>query len=247
MKSRPSASLYLSVCLLLLSHRAHAEPADQHEMWQKSGDLLQWGIPIFGLGLSFVLHDEGEPFHFDLSSFQSGSGLDAIGTDGTASGLNWPGPRLGGSDQHDFVVSFARMELATYGLKYAVDAKRPNGGNQSFPSGHTAASFMGAEFIRQHYGPWWGVPAYLAAGWVGWTRVDSHNHYWRDVAGGAAIGILSNYDFDSIDTRHGSFSFGPAMINPADALWDRPDPLTENPLDANPVNPAPGLRLEWRF
>ena len=36
---------------------------------------------------------------------------------------------------------------STYALKYAVPTERPNGGGQSFVSGHTSAAFAGAAFI----------------------------------------------------------------------------------------------------
>ena len=84
----------------------------------------------------------------------------------------------------------------TYGLKYAVDAERPNGKTGSFPSAHTSVTFTGAEFIRKQYGWAWGAPAYAAASYVGWSRVQTQHHWWRDVAAGAAIGLLSNHDFD---------------------------------------------------
>ncbi len=37
--------------------------------------------------------------------------------------------------------SVALTEGLTYGLKYAVDETRPNGGTHSFPSAHTSISF----------------------------------------------------------------------------------------------------------
>ena len=40
----------------------------------------------------------------------------------------------------------------TYGLKYTVSETRPNGGQHSFPSGHSSLSFTSAEFIRERYG-----------------------------------------------------------------------------------------------
>src|SRR5689334_22097802 len=40
----------------------------------------------------------------------------------------------------------------TYGLKYTVNERRPNGGSQSFPSAHSSISFSAAEFMRKRYG-----------------------------------------------------------------------------------------------
>ncbi|MEI6692752.1 MAG: phosphatase PAP2 family protein [Chlorobium sp.] len=85
----------------------------------------------------------------------------------------------------------------TYGLKYTVPATRPNGGEHSFPSGHTSTSFASAEFIRERYGWNYGIPAYLAASFVGYSRVESKEHHTRDVIAGAIIGIGSSWLFTS--------------------------------------------------
>ncbi len=79
-------------------------------------------------------------------------------------------------------------QAITHALKASVDATRPNGGKHSFPSGHTSAAFAGASFLQKRYGWRYGAPAYAAAALVGWTRVESKNHYARDVAVGALIG-----------------------------------------------------------
>src|SRR5436190_23845504 len=59
-----------------------------------------------------------------------------------------------------FGESAATTLAATYGLKYAINEKRPNGGHQSFPSGHSSISFTSAEFIRKRYGWEYGLPSY---------------------------------------------------------------------------------------
>ena len=84
---------------------------------------------------------------------------------------------------------------ATYGLKYAVNEKRPNGGNQSFPSAHTSISVCSAEYLRKRYGWEYGVPAYALAGFVGYSRVEAREHYPHDVVAGAAIGFASSFIF----------------------------------------------------
>ncbi|MEI7706672.1 MAG: phosphatase PAP2 family protein [Chlorobium sp.] len=84
----------------------------------------------------------------------------------------------------------------TYGLKYTVSETRPNGlDNHSFPSAHTSVSFASAEFIRERYGWNYGIPAYLAASFVGYSRVESKAHFTRDVIAGAVIGIGSSWLF----------------------------------------------------
>lgn len=94
-----------------------------------------------------------------------------------------------------FGESAALMLGVTYGLKYAVDEKRPNGGSYSFPSAHTSISFSSAEFMRKRYGWEYGVPAYLAATFVAYSRVESREHYTHDVIAAAVIGIVSSYVF----------------------------------------------------
>lgn len=239
-KSAILAAVAVLHCIACSPARA-SDDANLHSAWETSGDLMQIAIPLVGFGVSFFLGQDDEPISFDLSA------LSVDPNAAQASGINWPGPSLGKSPTRDFTTSFGRTLVMTYGLKYAINAERPNGKGHSFPSGHTSTSFMGAEFIRKHCGNWWGVPAYAAAGWVGWTRVDSKNHYWRDVIAGAAIGIASNHDFNQLETKYGTLSFSPAMLESKASLWDRPDPLQDNPFDSSNKVSAPGIMFEWRF
>lgn len=77
----------------------------------------------------------------------------------------------------------------TYGLKYLVKKKRPDGSdNHSFPSGHSSLAFTDASFVMRRYGWKFGVPAYAMAGYVAWGRCYAKKHDFWDVAAGAAIG-----------------------------------------------------------
>jgi membrane-associated phospholipid phosphatase len=100
-----------------------------------------------------------------------------------------------GKGAFQFGESAALTLGVTYGLKYAVDEKRPNGGRHSFPSGHTSISFSAAEFMRNRYGWEYGIPAYAAAAFVAYSRVEARQHHIRDVIAGGGIGILSSYIF----------------------------------------------------
>lgn len=104
-----------------------------------------------------------------------------------------------------FGESFVLTLGVTHVLKIAVDETRPNGGHYSFPSGHTSASFSCAEFLRRRYGWRFGLPAYLAAIFVGYSRVESKNHYTHDVLAGAAIGIIGSALFT---TRYQGWQVG---------------------------------------
>lgn len=72
---------------------------------------------------------------------------------------------------------------------------RPNHGDYlSFPSGHTATAFMGAEFMAQEYDAksvWYGVAAYGIATTTGVFRLYNRDHWFSDVVAGAGFGILS--------------------------------------------------------
>ena len=74
-------------------------------------------------------------------------------------------------------------------LKQIVKEQRPDKSDfQSFPSDTAALAFAPAAFLWDRYGWQYGVPAYLAAGYVGYERVHSKQHHWYDVAASAAIG-----------------------------------------------------------
>lgn len=78
-------------------------------------------------------------------------------------------------------------------IKYTADRERPDrSDNYSFPSGHTSFSFNGATFLHRRYGINWGMPAYVLASFVGFSRVATQRHYLSDVLVGAGIGIASN-------------------------------------------------------
>lgn len=82
----------------------------------------------------------------------------------------------------------------TYGLKNLVHEQRPDhSGDDSFPSGHTSVSFAAAATLENRYGWRAGLPAFLAATFVGVGRVEANRHYWHDVVAGAAVGAASGF------------------------------------------------------
>ncbi len=96
----------------------------------------------------------------------------------------------------DRVIVGATAAILTFGVaqgvKHLVKESRPNNSanTHSFPSGHTSYAFMGAELLRQDYGPWVGACGYLAASAVGVMRVVRGYHWFNDVLAGAGVGIL---------------------------------------------------------
>lgn len=109
---------------------------------------------------------------------------------------------LGAEAKHNYLdrtlsagVSTATLFALAFGLKHVVHSPRPDGlGSNSFPSGHVATAFMGAELVRIEYGddsPWYSVGAYTIAATVGALRVYNDKHWFTDVIAGAGVGILS--------------------------------------------------------
>lgn len=100
---------------------------------------------------------------------------------------------------NQYAYSFTTSWATTYALKLSVQRVRPSYSNSlSYPSGHTMAAFSGASFIQRRYGEKMGVwqwTPYLAAGFVGWSRVYADAHHIGDVATGALVGILPTYAF----------------------------------------------------
>ncbi len=90
-----------------------------------------------------------------------------------------------------FVKTVLISQSLVHVLKRTIDRTRPNGGRYSFPSGHTSSAFLGPGFIHLRYGLKYAWPMYVAAGYVGYTRVESDNHYETDIVAGAAISILT--------------------------------------------------------
>lgn len=98
-----------------------------------------------------------------------------------------------GDGAWQFAESAGITMAVTAGLKYSIHTRRPDGDPHSFPSGHAAITFSSAEFVRKRYGWQYGVPAYVFASFVGYSRVRAHQHYVRDVVAGATIGIAATY------------------------------------------------------
>jgi membrane-associated phospholipid phosphatase len=150
------------------------------------------------------------------SAFAGSDGVDAAGDVGrvlipaTAAGIALVRKDCEGAKQ--LVLSLLAAAAATEGLKLAVREQRPNGGERSFPSGHASISFAGASFLQARYGWTYGAPAYLAAAFVGYTRLETDEHWTKDVVAGAAIGIASGLIFTSrFREKHGQAFLAPVI------------------------------------
>jgi len=92
-------------------------------------------------------------------------------------------------------TSYMIMAGTVFSLKSITHIQRPDGSNDnSFPSGHTATAFAGAEFLWQEYRDvsiWYGITGYVVAAGTGFFRMYNDKHWFTDVVAGAGIGILS--------------------------------------------------------
>ena len=78
-------------------------------------------------------------------------------------------------------TAYVIMSGTVFGLKKWTKVERPDGSsNNSFPSGHAANAFMGAEFLYQEYkdvSPWYGIAGYVVATGTGLFRMYN-NRKW---------------------------------------------------------------------
>jgi undecaprenyl-diphosphatase len=100
------------------------------------------------------------------------------------------------------LLLFGIQSGVLHGLKYLIDRQRPlfflemtskfSEGpgeilNPSFPSGHTVYAFMMATLLS-FWLPRYRIIFYIAAGFIGWTRIYLGLHYPTDVIVGALLG-----------------------------------------------------------
>jgi membrane-associated phospholipid phosphatase len=103
-------------------------------------------------------------------------------------------------------ITIGLAAVCASGLKYAISRKRPyvqypndiikrdHAGPYSFPSGHTTSAFATATALTLTYKKWYvGVPAYLYASLVGYSRMRLGMHFPTDVLGGMVIGIGAGF------------------------------------------------------
>ena len=84
--------------------------------------------------------------------------------------------------------------VSTSVLKLVTNTSRPSdtwmNGNYGFPSYHTSSTFAIAAVLDEYYGSKVGLPAYLLAGAVGFSRLDEQGHDLSDVVFGGTLGFV---------------------------------------------------------
>jgi membrane-associated phospholipid phosphatase len=94
--------------------------------------------------------------------------------------------------QHEGAIQYTEALALSVGatevLKYTVHSERPDhSDSHSFPSLHATAAFSAATYVNRRYGFVEAAPLYALATYVGYTRVQAHEHRWSDVAGSALL------------------------------------------------------------
>jgi hypothetical protein len=151
---------------------------------------LDWSTLDGQNRLASDLRKWNSPALFDFGNFYGEGWVEGIGDVGSWS--------LGAVTDDKRLQEFGRdasesLVIATVlvsGLKYAVNRTRPDGGNYSFPSGHSITAFCVAPVIQKYWGWEAGVPAYLLAAVTGLARVEGYHHYLSDVIAGATLGMI---------------------------------------------------------
>jgi hypothetical protein len=91
-------------------------------------------------------------------------------------------------------MSYGIMVLPVRYIKNHYSSLRPYGGENSFPSGHTATAFVGSHIIYKEFkdsNPWIAYSGYAMGAFVAGSRVAHDKHWVSDVVAGAGIAMLS--------------------------------------------------------
>ncbi|MBN1795696.1 MAG: phosphatase PAP2 family protein [Sedimentisphaerales bacterium] len=176
-------------------------------IWEDSKTTFTEPNNLWLLGMagaaSIVMHNNGADddiqdsveHHRAIDGFFSES-LNWIGNPGThfaVTGL-WYALAVDANDKLNENRAWTMMTalsingLVTASLKAVRDNTTPNHDKWAWPSGHTSSSFCVAAVLDEFYGPKVGIPAYVAASFVGYRMIEEGDHWASDVVFGAALG-----------------------------------------------------------
>ena len=197
--------LAAAVCLVLLAAKAHGQTLkpDTSEVFKTRKLILP--VALIAVGTAGVYSDRFKSFNREVRD-----GMERLRADdhyihaddyvqylplAAHLGLGSIGVKSRHNFKERFVVdatAYLSMGILVNATKYAVGEQRPDSrARNSFPSGHTATVFMGAELTRMEYGTGIGIGAYALATGVAFLRLYNNRHWLNDVVAGAGIGILS--------------------------------------------------------
>lgn len=158
-------------------------------------------------------------------------------------------PLTGVQSRSNFATRLTKATMA-YGImtavvritKDVVEEQRPDGSAwNSFPSGHTATAFTGAELMRQDYGWGWGTAAYASGVYVAAMRVVHERHWWWDTCAGAAVGIGSSLAAQALTPAIVNHIVNPAVKWCASLLGIPASGVVESVSIAPAIDPISGV------
>jgi len=119
---------------------------------------------------------------------------------------------------HEFslavISAYSLSAMYTVAIKGITDTSRPTtqfqNGHYGFPSYHSSSTFSIAAVIDEYYGWEVGLPAYVLAGLVGWSRIDQREHDLLDVLFGSVLGFVVGKTVAAAHLeRHSNFQVTP--------------------------------------
>lgn len=185
------------MCMLMMPHAVAAQPdsiAAVDTDYRFRPTQLIVPVVLTGVGALFI-HDSGKG---DDEEHEDRIVLDDVFQFVPAAAYLGLGA-VGVPCKHSFVervlaggTAYIAMAAMTQTMKHLIHEQRPfTEENNSFPSGHAATAFMGAELLRIEYGNYIGAAGYACAVAMGCMRVVHGRHWLNDVVAGAGVGILS--------------------------------------------------------
>ena len=138
--------------------------------------------------LTFAIFTKATPACAATNKFVESAGTDiAIAMPVIATGIS-----LFHDEDWDGVAELGASTLASvgiaYGLSHVVHEERPDHSDfHSFPSDTAALAYSSSDYLWARYGWRYGLPAYAAAMFVGYSRVDAKKHHWYDVMASSAL------------------------------------------------------------
>jgi len=163
-------------------------------------------------------NEQWGPSRFADNFFELGDGMGNVIYPISAMALFYSfGGRLPNTRPRSFASDLLRAHLfnglITVSMKGLINRTRPNGAPYSYPSGHTSTAFTSAGVVYYHYGPRVGVPAFIAASYVGFSRLQEDKHYLSDIVAGAVLGTYVSYKITHRSQDGNSLRIQPSVVS----------------------------------
>jgi membrane-associated phospholipid phosphatase len=160
---------------------------------------VNYKFASLGIALSLTVTSSAAAAAASTSNIETAGKAVAIALPLVAVGIS-----LGHHEDWDGVAELGVSTATTLGIAYLIShvvrEQRPDHSDfHSLPSDTAALGYASADYLWARYGWQYGVPAYAAAMFVGYSRVDAKKHHWYDVAASSLIAYGVNY---AIVTRY---------------------------------------------